>query len=68
MSWGIDATKITAEKAPPVSRGTFGTTPTFVKWLVVSLVVLILLLAVAGLMLLNRNCPPSLSVGSTRTL
>ena len=63
MSWGIDTTKVTSETDSPVSRGTFGTIPTLLKWLVVNLVVLILLLAVAGLMLLNRNCPPSSSVG-----
>lgn len=68
MSWGIDATKITSQKAPPVSKITFGTIPTFFKWLVVSLAVVTLLLAVAGLVLLNRNCPPSSSIGSTRTL
>ena len=44
MSWGIDTTKVTSETDSPVSRGTFGTIPTFLKWLVVSLVVLILLL------------------------
>ena len=53
MSWGIDTTKITSETA-----GTFGTIPTFFKWLMATMVVLIFLLATVGLMILNRNCPP----------
>lgn len=53
MSWGIDTTNITSE-----TMGTFGTIPTFFKWLMATMVVLILLLAVVGSMILNRNCPP----------
>ena len=68
MSWGIDARKIKSETAVPESRETCETFPTFVKWLVVNLVVLILLLAVAGLIVLHRNCPPSSIVSSTRML